>query len=395
VVELADVFGRFAEAYLAAHGPAMPASHRRAIADIIACRTAALGGHLWRCDHCSAEVFSYHSCKNRSCPKCHTEQTQAWLERRQAEMLPAPYFHVIITVPEELRQMLRSNQRDGYGVLITAAAEAIIELARDRRFVGGTVGVLAVLHTWTQQLLYHPHVHCLVTGGGVSADSRYWCPARKAFLFPPKALAKLVRGKLKALLGPHGSSPWAKGPRRPDLVVRHTAWRKPWIVHITPWGDGQQAVLDYLARYVFRVAITNARITALDDEAVTIRCKQRKSSRSRTCRIAAGEFIRRFLQHVLPKGFHKVRYFGLWHPAKRDLPTGQARGLKAHARARLMLLLNRPDPPAADDDPPAINPNDTAAGPNPRSTQPPTCPQCHIGHLLLIRRLTPRNPMGP
>jgi hypothetical protein len=190
----------------------------RAIDDIIACRTEALGGHLWRCDHCRAEVFAYHSCKNRSCPKCHTEQTRAWLDRRQAEMLPAPYFHVIITVPEELRQTLRSNQRDGYGMLISAAAEAIVELARDHRFVGGTVGVLAVLHTWTQQLLYHPHVHCLVTGGGVSADGSSWCAARNGFLVPPKALAKLVRGKLKALLRPHGSC--VDGPRLARIFSR-------------------------------------------------------------------------------------------------------------------------------------------------------------------------------
>jgi len=338
VVELADVLRRFAGAYLAAYGPAMPASHRRAIADIIACRTETLGGHLWRCDHCSAEVFAYHSCKNRSCPKCHTDQTQAWLERRRAEMLPAPYFHVIVTVPEELRQALRANQRDGYGVLLKAVAEAIIELARDRRFVGGTVGVLAVLHTWTQQLLYHPHVHCLVTGGGVSADGSSWHPARRAFLVPSKALANLVRGKLKAMLR----------DRRPDIVLPYSAWRKPWVVHITPWGEGEHAVLDYLARYVFRVAITNARIADLDNADVTIRYKQRKSARWRTCRIAGDEFMRRFLQHVLPKGFHKVRYFGLWHPAKRDLA----------ARARLMLLLDQSAPPGtAAERPPATDPD--------------------------------------
>ena len=233
---------------------------------------------------------------------------------------------------------------------------------------------MAVLHTWTQQLLYHPHVHCLVTGGGVSADRRSWCPARKAFL--PKALAKLVRGKLKVLLR----------RRRPDLVLPRSTWRKPWIVHITSWGAGEQAVLDYLARYVFRVAITNARITALDNHAVTIRYKQRKSARWRTCRIAGHEFMRRFLQHVLPKGFHKLRYFGLWHPANRDLA----------ARARLMLLLNRPGlPSAAAQGPPGTDPNDTRAGANPRSAQPPTCPRCHLGRLLLIRQLTPRNPMGP
>ena len=245
VIELADVFRRFADGYLSAHGTAMPASHRRAIADILACRTEALGGHLWRCDRCSHEVFSYHSCKNRSCPKCHTKQAKDWLDARKAEILPTDYFHVTITVPQELRALLRANQRDGYALLMKAAADAIIELAHDRRFVGGTVGVLAVLHTWTQQLVYHPHVHCLVTGGGISDDGRDWYPARKAFLVPHMALAKLVRGKLKAMLA----------NKRPDLVTPATAWAKPWIVHINHWGQGHDAVLRYLARYVFRVAI--------------------------------------------------------------------------------------------------------------------------------------------
>jgi hypothetical protein len=238
VIEVADVFRRFAGDYLSAHGASMPPSHRRAIADIQSCRTEALGGGLWRCDQCAAEVFSYRSCKNRSCPKCHTGQTERWLAARQAEMLPTHYFHVTVTVPEELRDTLRANQRDGYALLMKAAAEAIIELARDPRHVGATVGVLAVLHTWTQQLIFHPHVHCLVTGGGVSDDGADWRPVRKAFLFPVKALAKLVRGKLRAALQ----------KRRPDLVVPDAAWSKPWVVHCTPWGDGEQAVLDYLAR---------------------------------------------------------------------------------------------------------------------------------------------------
>ena len=166
--------------------------------------------------------------------------------------------------------------------------------------------MLAVLHTWTQQLAFHPHVHCLVTGGGVSDDGLLWHPARKDFLVPAKALAKLVRGKLRA----------AFAARRPDLVLPEAAWSKPWVVHCTAWGEGEQAVLDYLARYVFRVAITNARIVGLDDQAVTIRHKHRKSNRWRTSRIPGHEFMRRFLQHVLPKGLEKVRYFGLWHPAR-------------------------------------------------------------------------------
>ena len=319
MIEVADVFRRFADEYLSAHGASMPPSHRRAIADIQACRTEVLGGRLWRCEQCDAEVFSYHSCKNRSCPKCHSRQTERWLEARKAEMLPTRYFHVTVTVPEQLRDTLRANQRDGYALLMKAAAEAIVELARDRRHVGATVGVLAVLHTWTQQLLYHPHVHCLVTGGGVSDDGADWRPARRAFLVPVKALAKLVRGKLRAGLQ----------KSRPDLVLPDAVWSKPWVVQCTPWGEGEQAVLDYLARYVFRVAVTNTRIVGLDDEAVAIRHKHRKSNRWRITRIPGQEFMRRFLQHVLPKGLHKVRYFGLWHPAKR----------KDAARARLLLLL--------------------------------------------------------
>ena len=368
MIETAAVFRRFAADYLSAHGASMLPSHQRAITDILACRTEALGGHLWRCEQCRAEVFAYHSCKNRSCPKCHTDQTERWLAARKAEMLPCPYFHVTITVPEELRAVLRANQRDGYALLMKAAAEAIIELARDPRFVGGRVGVLAVLQTWTQQLLYHPHVHCLVTGGGVSDDGQHWHPARNTFLIPAKALAKRVRGKLRA----------AFRKRRPDLVFPAAAWSKPWVVHCTAWGEGEQAVLTYLARYVFRIAISNSRIIGLDEHGVSIRHKMRKSNRWRTCRITGEEFIRRFLQHVLPKGLHKVRYFGLWHPARRELA----------ARARLLLLLDRPAIETAED---VTNrsANRTGGGP------PRICPCCNQGPLLRVARLTPKQAMGP
>ncbi len=375
MIEVADVLRRFAGDYLAAHGAAMPPSHRRAIADIIACRTPALGGQLWRCDRCSAELFSHHSCKNRSCPKCQADQTERWIERRKAEMLPAPYFHITVTVPEPLRAALRANQRDGYALLMKAAAHSIIELARDPRFVGGTVGVLAVLHTWTQQLSYHPHVHCLVTGGGVSDDGRSWHPARSsAFLLPAKPLAKLVRGKLRALLA----------DRRPDLAVPDDVWRTPWVVHCTPWGAGEQAVIDYLARYVFRIALTSARILGLDEHTVTIRHKHRQSARWRACRMAGTEFLRRFLQHVLPKGFHKVRYFGLWHPSKRLLA----------ANARLLLELDRRQPAE-----PTPTPLEASAGQpdhhDPLGAQPRACPKCTGGILVFIRRLSPAAPMGP
>ena len=376
MIEIADVFRRFADDYLSAHGATILPSHRRAIADILACRTEALGGHLWRCDHCSAEVYSYHSCKNRSCPKCHADQTERWLASRKAEVLPCPYFHVTITVPEELRDALRSNQKDCYTLLIKASAEAIIELARDPRYVGATVGVLAVLHTWTQQLVYHPHVHCLVTGGGVSDDGRQWHPARNGFLVPFAALAKLVCGKLRAALS----------KRRPDLIFPEAAWSKRWVVHCTAWGEGDEAVLRYLARYVFRVAITNSRIVGLDEGGVTLRHKHRASNRWRTIRLSGHEFMRRFLQHVLPKGLHKIRYYGLWHPTRRE-----------HARqARLLLLLSRPassdlDAPSSDAAADALDPS----GDHTPCAEPRICPHCKEGHLIHIGRLYPKQASGP
>jgi hypothetical protein len=372
VIEVADVFRRFAEGYLRTHGAGLLPSHRRAIADIVACRTEALGGHLWRCGKCGDEVYSYHSCKNRSCPTCHTDQAERWLKARQGEVLPCRYFHITITVPEELREVLRGRQKAAYPLLMKAAAQAIIELARDPRHVGGTVGVLAVLHTWTQQLLYHPHVHCLVTGGGVSNGS--WHPARQSFLLPYAALAKLARGKLMAMLAKHC----------PGLALPKAVWRKPWVVHCTPWGDGAGAVLRYLARYVFRTAISNSRIESLDGDSVTFRHKHRASNRWRRTRLSGHEFMRRFLQHVLPKGLHKVRYFGLWHPSKRE----------EAAKARLLLLLQPESTGVAVQ--PSMAAGASAAGPAQAATAcvPRLCSRCH-GPLIHVRRLYPSQPEGP
>ena len=381
MIEVAEVCRRFADGYLSAHdagkpGSSMLPSHRRAITDILACRTDVLGGHLWRCNACSSEVYSYHSCKNRSCPKCHTDQTERWLEARKIEMLPCRYSHITITVPRELRDVLRANQRDGYVLLMKAVAGSIIEIARDPRYVGATVGVLAVLHTWTQQLNYRPHVHCLVTAGGVSDDGNHWLPARNGFLVSARALAKLVRGKLKAALA----------KRRPDLVLPKAAWRKRWVVHCSAVEDGDGTVLRYLARYVFRVAITNSRIVSLDDEAVTIRHKDRKSIQWRTTRLTGHEFMRRFLQHVLPKGLHKVRYYGLWHPARREYAQ----------RARLMLLLDRPAAPSSPTRPAGTvdRRTDRAADHIPVD-ETRICPCCQQGRLVRAARLYPKQASGP
>ena len=265
MIEVADVFRRFAADYLSAHGASMPPSHRRAIADILDCRTAALGGHLWRCDHVQRRgVLATIPAATGAAPSATPNRPGPGSRQRQAEMLPVPYFHVTITVPEELRDVLRANQRDGYGVLMKAAAEAIIELARDPRYVGGTVGVLAVLHTWTQQLLFHPHVHCLVTGGGISEDGApgirratpSWCRSRR---WPSWCAAS--------------SGPCSQ-KRCPDLVLPDAVWRKPWVVHFTAWGDGRagRARLPRPLRLPRRPH--QRRIVGLDDETVTLRYKR-------------------------------------------------------------------------------------------------------------------------
>lgn len=363
MVDLKAVFNRFAESYRDAYGTAMPPSHHRAITDILACRTATLGGQLWRCGDCGKDVPVYHSCRNRSCPTCHGAQIESWLTKRRAELLPVPHFHVTVTVPAEFRAILRRRQREGYGALIKTAAGAIVDLTRDPKWVGGTPGVLAVLHTWTQKLDYHPHVHCLVTGGGMSTDGRIWHAARRDFLFPTRALAKLVRGRFRAALE----------ARFPDLALPPEIWTKRWVVHITPWQNGPDAVLQYLARYVFRIAITDRRIVACDRDSVTFRYKDRATGKHRRCTMPGHIFMRRYLQHVLPKGFHKVRYFGLWHPAKRE-----QRQRLAHA-----LLLQRP----ADAEPERET---EQAADNGRPDKPRSCRHCQKGRLVIfLRRLSP------
>jgi hypothetical protein len=371
---VAEIFRRFAGSYLEAHGAAMLPSHRRAIADIVACRTEALGGQQWGCPDCGALLHVFHSCRNRACPTCHGAQTRAWLERRQAEMLPVPYFHVTVTVPEELRAVLRRYQIDGYGALMKAAAGAIVDLARDPRWVGGTPGVLAVLHTWTQRLIHHPHVHCLVTGGGLSDDGTIWHPAAKTFLFPKSALATIVRARFRD----------AFAGLCPQLDVPRHVWQIPWVVHITPWPRGEQAVLEYLARYVFRIAITDRRILDVGDDCVTFRYNDRAADRQRTETVSGHEFLRRFLQHVLPAGFHKVRYYGLWHAARRDQLRNLSNALLLEQPASTQAARSDIDPlgreQVADTD---------------RAPQPRPCPHCQTGHLRLLCRLSPARPRGP
>jgi hypothetical protein len=321
-IELADVVRQFRGRYVQEFGHVMMPSQTKALADIAACMTAEMGGRQYRCCDCDDETFwVYHGCRNRACPACHGRRTREWLAAREAELLPCDYYHLVATVPEELRHVFLSDQKAMYSLLMKVVAEAVIDLTRDRKYLGATPAILMVLHTWTGQLLYHPHVHLLVSGGGVSDDGRSWRAPPGQFLLPVKALSKLIAAKFRDALR-------RTKPKVFDTLARKI-WKREWCSFCKHYGRGKQAVLDYLARYAFRIAITSTRIIAMDEDHVTFKYKQRDTGDWGTCRLTGVEFLRRFLMHVLPKGFHKVRYYGLWHPSKRRLQQ----------RARLLLSL--------------------------------------------------------
>jgi hypothetical protein len=335
---LADIFRRYGPEYIARFGENMLPSHKRAIQDIACCRTEVLGGHVVACDHCQVVDYAYHSCKNRACPKCHSNDTQRWLEKKKAELIETVYFHVVFTLPSQLREIVRSHQETLYAILLQAAAYALLKLAGDPQYVGAKIGMLAVLHTWTNALIFHPHGHFLVPGGGVSADGRYWFSSRKNFLVPVKALSQIFRAKFLEMA--QDALPCMKLPAE--------VWQKDWVVYAKPTVAGSDKVLQYLARYVHRIAITNNRILAIENDRVTFRYKQRLKkkkqwqTRWKTMTLPALQFMARFLQHVPPRGFHKVRYYGIWCPANRTL-------LK-QVQLRLASEIKTDDKPVADEE---------------------------------------------
>jgi hypothetical protein len=366
VIEVADVFRRYGTEYVQKFGEKMLPGHRRAFKDILQCRTPAMGGHVFECDHCGRQEYSYHSCRNRSCPKCHKSDTQAWLQAREKELLPVPYYHVIFTLPHELRAFARLHQKQVYGLLIKCAADSILTLAADPHYVGGLVGVMAVLHTWGSNLSYHLHVHCLVTGGGLSSDGRTWIPARDAYLAPVQALSRRFRRIFR------------KGIERrfKHIHLPRYVWQKEWVAHSKPAVQGTRTVLNYLARYIHRVAITNSRIISIDNGKVTFRCKGSRGSQTRTMTVSAEEFIRRFLQHVLPAGFHKVRYYGLWSPSNR----------------KKLLEVQQILTQSGNDQQVEFEEDTDAEAPPPSEAR--KCPHCQRGTLIWIRRL-PRQGRAP
>lgn len=364
-VEIADVFRRFGEEYLARYDSTILPSHRRAIQDITACRTPALGGHLWHCDDCDKDVFVFHGCRNRSCPACHTSQTKAWLEARKMEVLPCDHFHVTTTVPEGLREFFRRRQKALYGLFIKMSAQAILTLCRDPKHLGASPALLAVLHTWTGRLDYHPHVHFLVTAGGLGPDGLKWVPSKPGFLVPVKALSRLIRRRMRQAIS----------HEHPDLYhqIPDSVWADEWVVNCLPWAGAEEGVLNYLARYVFRIAITNHRVVSMDHNSVTFKYKDRKKRRLRTCTLSGLEFMRRYLQHVLPRGFHKVRYYGLWHPVHRKNI--------ALIQSSLLLEHERSDP-APSQDSTALALEDAS-----KPYAPKACPYCRGTNLVYCENI--------
>jgi hypothetical protein len=335
--ELAAVVRNCAPAYRERHGLSL--GEERVLRAIAACRTEAMGGHLCACDSCGAREYHYHSCRNRHCPKCQTRAKEQWLERQRAQLLPVPYFHVVFTLPHELNALIRLDARALYGLLFDTAAQTLQQFAANPRWLGGTLGFTLVLHTWSQTLLHHPHVHGLVSGGALRAGGD-WQPAKPGFLFPVQALSRVFRGKYLDAL--------AALRRRgalmvPEALTDATAWahllsqlrHRPWVVYLKPPLSGPEQVLEYLARYTHRVALSNERLLSVSAAEVRLRFRDRAHGNARrVMRLPAQEFLRRFLLHLLPAGFKRIRHYGL--TANRN---------KATQLAACRAALHAPAPP--------------------------------------------------
>ena len=306
---IAAIFRRHGDEYLERFAAAMPAWHRRALSSIRACRTPAMGGHLRECLDCGTREYVYHSCRSRACPTCHGERTAVWLEARRAELLPTRYFHLVFTVPSALREPLRRAQTPLCGALLRAATQALLRLAADPRWLGATPAVLCVLHTWGRTLTWHPHVHLLVSAGGVTPDGLWREVPNPAFFVPIYALAKLFRGRFAAL-----ARTAVPGTELPDDIF---APEQRWVVFAKPCLTGPQQVLDYFGRYLHRLPVSDSRILEHTNEAVAVVCRDATTGQARRLTLAPLEFLRRCLQHVPPPGFHHIRYCGLWSPSRR------------------------------------------------------------------------------
>jgi hypothetical protein len=384
-LEVADVFRAAGPAYRAAHAGHLSLHQLKVMSAIEHCRTAALGGHVEACTDCGHWRIAYNSCRNRHCPKCQGAAARSWLAAREADLLPVSYFHVVFTLPAEIAAIAFHNKALLYDLLFKTASETTLTIAADPRHLGARIGITAVLHSWGSAMTHHPHIHMIVPGGGIAPDGDRWISSRPAFLLPVRVLGALFRRLfLTRLLALHDAGKLAFFGQLAHLADRRAFLRhlsplrkKRWVVYAKPPFAGPEAVLAYLSRYTHRVAISNTRLLRLDEHGVTFRYKDYRRStpdRQQVMTLSADEFIRRFLLHCLPRGFHHIRHYGLLASGTR----------KAHLeRARQLLALA---PPAADETP--------SEPPDPR----PPCPCCG-GTMIIIeiidRRYLPRGPPRP
>ena len=353
----------------------------RVMRAILDCRTTALGGHVHQCDRCNHREIAYNSCRDRHCPKCQGSQQRQWLEAQQQHLLPIEYHHVVFTVPDTLHVLFRANPRPGYGLLFAAVAETLHDVAHNPKNLGATIGFSCVLHTWTQTLLFHPHIHCIVTGGGLDPERRRWIAAKRGFLFSVRILAQLFRAKLLRRLE-SGLDDKTLGSNDVDPHARlRAAARKDWVVFSKPPFAGPRQVLRYLGRYTHRVAISNHRLVALDHDHVTFRWNDReRDNPKRLMTLDVQEFLRRFLLHILPSGLMRIRHYGLLANATRRERLARCRQLIGDVR-------EQPDEPA----PPTSHQQlDTTL-----DDDSYRCPRCRTGRLILIGLLSAARARAP
>jgi len=378
-LEVADVFRDFGPAWRQSNAGHVSLGQLKVMSAIERCRTAALGGHVARCEDCAYTTIAYNSCRNRHCPKCQAAAAKQWLAERQAELLPVPYFHVVFTLPTAIADLAYQNKAVIYDLLFKASSETVLTIAADPKHLGARIGITAVLHTWGSTMIHHPHVHMIVPGGGISLDGSRWLSCRPRCFLPGRVFSKLFRGLMLAkLLAAHQAGQLQFFNQYAHLAERKAfarylapLRRRKWYVYSKRPFGGPEAVLAYLSRYTHRVAISNRRLIALDENGVTFNYKDYRGdgrARYKVMTLATSEFIRRFLSHVLPKGFHRIRYYGLL--AKSSCAENLA-------RARQLLAVSKPQ---------VLTDND--GGPTEPSTTAHPCPCCG-GRMIIIEAFAP------
>ena len=383
-LSVAEVFRRYGDTFRAEVGAALSTAHSRVMTAIEQCRTAALGGHVEQCDHCGHRRVWYNSCRNRHCPTCQSLARAAWLERRRADLLPTEYFHVVFTVPPAVAEVATQNKAVVYGLLFRSVAETLRTIAADPRHLGAEIGFFAVLHTWGQTLVHHPHLHCVIPGGGLANDGSGWVACRPGFFLPVRVLSRYFRRVLLAALEDafeSGQLHFAgrlqplSDPRRFAEHLR-PARKTEWVVYAKRPFAGPEQVLDYLGRYTHRIAISNQRLCSLHDDSVRFHYtdyRRAGASRKKIMTLTATEFIRRMLLHVLPPGFHRIRHYGFLANRNRQQKLAECR--------RLL----RPPPPAAETGPVATDHRVRYEALTGRSLR--QCPWCHDGNMQAVDHL--------